>query len=630
MSSCTICSQPINHPIITNNSLESPDQSYWHSNCDVAQHLCHSTIPVPCPECDTEAEKSGSDKQKRDKHRYLKRYMNSKGRGRARLKPGYSGAKQRGAKEEFSGASAALVKRLHARFRDDMSYLLSKEPRFQKERKKNLQASNDLQLKMKHGSVKIQDFRNPGALWGYCQHKMTKRALLAFEAFRIGAKVMPKLSQLEPLIVASIGGGCGNDLYGFTLFRDLCCCNGDMEEEEEEAKEDHAKRKEDCNASPSTIKHNDKLLLFDFVSEEWSPIVHKLGECLQRSIPCLPCDVQQPLVGVERNADLLRECVNIDLFLFSFVLHEAQNWSVFLTELWTRAKDGALFYFKDPSDWQEKKILQHFEQLKWIEGHDYFWVVGDGLLCVKRSVVGKSSSAIKDDRAAVAVAVEEVEKVEKVEKEEEEEESLPYAGEEYWNKRYDAHSDAYDWLIKYSHFKEQGLNSFIEFEDKILMLGCGNAQFSPDLYDDGYCHIQNIDLSPTVIQQMSEEHKLKNLMKWEIMNCCQLLFDKESFDVVLDKSTMDCLCCCENSVHQISEMMKESWRCLCPGGLFISLSFHAKERVISCIQYDEDGCLIGWSDIECFLIPNPKVERGEEATPAHYVCVVAIKPSEDE
>jgi hypothetical protein len=363
--------------------------------------------------------------------------MNSKGRGRARLKPGYSGAKQRGAKEEFSGASAGLVKRLHARFRDDMSYLLSKEPRFQKERKKNLLASNNLQLKMKHGSVKIQDFRNPGALWGYCQHKMTKRALLAFEACRISAKVMPKLSQLEPLIVASIGGGCGNDLYGFTLFRDLCCCNGNVEEaeeeeeEEEEAEEDHAKREEDCNESPSTITHNDKLLLFDFVSEEWSAIVHKLGECLQRPIPCWPCDVQQPLVGVERNADLLRECVNIDLFLFSFVLHEAQNWTVFLTELWTRAKDGALFYFKDPSDWQEKKILQHFEHLQWIEEHDYFWVVGDGLLCVKRGVVEKSSSAIKNDRAAG----EEVEEVEKVVEVVEVEESLPYAGEEYWNKK---------------------------------------------------------------------------------------------------------------------------------------------------------------------------------------------------
>jgi ubiquinone/menaquinone biosynthesis C-methylase UbiE len=475
-----------------------------------------------------------------------------------------------------------------------------------------LQASNDLQLKMKHGSVSTQDFHNPGALWGYCQHKMTKRALLAFEAFRIGSELVPKILHPEQLVVASVGGGCGNDLYGFTLFRDLCC----------------------SQPPPPTTTHDDTLLLFDFVSEDWSPIVHKLGECLSRPIQCLPCDVQQPLVGVERNDNLLRECEKIDVFTFSFVLHEAQDWTMFLSELWTRAKDGALFYFKDPSNWQEKKILKHFEHLEWVEGHDYFWVLGDGLLLVKRCVVERSSGANKEDCAVVVEEEVEVEEVvvavEVAEGEEEKknsDESLPYAGEEYWNKRYDAHSDAYDWLIEYSHFKEQGLDSFIQSEDNILMLGCGNATFSPDLYDDGYCHIHNIDLSPTVIQQMSEEHKQKISMTWKVMDCCQLSFDNESFDVVLDKSTMDCLCCCENSVHQISTMMKESWRCLCPGGLFISLSFHDKERVVSCIQYDEEGSFIGWSDVECFLIPNPKVERGEEATPANYVCVVAIKPS---
>ena len=46
-------------------------------------------------------------------------------------------------------------------------------------------------------------------------------------------------------------------------------------------------------------------------------------------------------------------------------------------------------------------------------------------------MVEKSSSAIKNDRAAG----EEVEEVEKVVEVVEVEESLPYAGEEYWNKK---------------------------------------------------------------------------------------------------------------------------------------------------------------------------------------------------
>ena len=42
---------------------------------------------------------------------------------------------------------------------------------------------------------------------------------------------------------------------------------------------------------------------------------------------------------------------------------------------------------------------------------------------------------------------------------------------------------------------------------KILMLGCGNANFSADLYDDGYKNITNVDISSVVIQQMIEKNK---------------------------------------------------------------------------------------------------------------------------
>ena len=37
---------------------------------------------------------------------------------------------------------------------------------------------------------------------------------------------------------------------------------------------------------------------------------------------------------------------------------------------------------------------------------------------------------------------------------------------------------------------------------RILVLGCGNAEFSEDIYDDGYKNIVNVDISSVVIRQM--------------------------------------------------------------------------------------------------------------------------------
>ena len=42
---------------------------------------------------------------------------------------------------------------------------------------------------------------------------------------------------------------------------------------------------------------------------------------------------------------------------------------------------------------------------------------------------------------------------------------------------------------------------------KILVLGCGNAEFSEDLYDDGFHNVTNVDLSSVVIHHMKERNE---------------------------------------------------------------------------------------------------------------------------
>ena len=196
---------------------------------------------------------------------------------------------------------------------------------------------------------------------------------------------------------------------------------------------------------------------------------------------------------------------------------------------------------------------------------------------------------------------------------------------EYWDERYDRYSP-FDWLMEYDHFKAQGLTEFFQREDNVLMLGCGSASFSAEMYDDGFTNIHNIDLSSVVIKQMSEANIDRPNMTWTVMNCTKLSYADETFDVAFDKSTMDCIFCCDNSNHQISEMMMESWRVLKPGGLFISLSLHHLEKCLPFIESDEHGNPFDWNNVEHFSIPNPRYEPGTEKSQS-YVAIVAIKPA---
>ena len=75
-----------------------------------------------------------------------------------------------------------------------------------------------------------------------------------------------------------------------------------------------------------------------------------------------------------------------------------------------------------------------------------------------------------------------------------------YGDPTYWDERYTKTQDSmFDWLEDYQSLKSI-LKNHIKPESKILILGCGNANLSEDLYDDGYHHIWNIDISSVCIK----------------------------------------------------------------------------------------------------------------------------------
>ena len=91
---------------------------------------------------------------------------------------------------------------------------------------------------------------------------------------------------------------------------------------------------------------------------------------------------------------------------------------------------------------------------------------------------------------------------------------------------------------------------------RILMLGCGNAECSEKMYDDGYENIDNIDIAENCITQMKARNVSRKKMKYEVMDVRALTFPDNTYDMVIDKSTMDSILCGEQAFYNVGLMTK--------------------------------------------------------------------------
>lgn len=136
----------------------------------------------------------------------------------------------------------------------------------------------------------------------------------------------------------------------------------------------------------------------------------------------------------------------------------------------------------------------------------------------------------------------------------------------------------FDWLEDYASLRPLLSDIIPSYEAKILILGCGNANFSEDLYDDGYKNVYNIDISSVVINQMIERNKDRVGMMYEVMDVCDMKYENEFFDVAIDKSTIDALLCGDRAYLKVAQMMKEVQRVLKTGGVYIAISYGKPEN----------------------------------------------------
>ncbi|MFS7998774.1 putative endothelin-converting enzyme 1 [Helianthus anomalus] len=158
---------------------------------------------------------------------------------------------------------------------------------------------------------------------------------------------------------------------------------------------------------------------------------------------------------------------------------------------------------------------------------------------------------------------------------------LAYLDPNYWNERFTS-EDHYEWLKDYSHFRHL-IHQHIKPASSVLELGCGNSQLSDELYNEGITNITCIDLSSVAVEKMqkrlfSKGYKGVKVLEGDMLN---LSFADESFDVVIEKGTMDVLFVDSGdpwnprpeAVNNAMAMLQGVHRVLKPSGIFISIAF---------------------------------------------------------
>ncbi|KAF8586366.1 S-adenosyl-L-methionine-dependent methyltransferase [Ramaria rubella] len=169
-----------------------------------------------------------------------------------------------------------------------------------------------------------------------------------------------------------------------------------------------------------------------------------------------------------------------------------------------------------------------------------------------------------------------------------------YETKEYWDQRYrnEAPDASFDWFKSYSQISGI-IDEFVMPKSSILVLGCGNSTLSEEMYDAGYTNITNVDFSSVLIRNMRNKHaEGRPKMQWLEMDVRSLTFESQSFDVVIDKGTMDAMMTAKGDVWNPSPQIIESCtkeisevlRVLKPGlGVFLYLTFgqpHFRRRYL--------------------------------------------------
>jgi ubiquinone/menaquinone biosynthesis C-methylase UbiE len=179
-----------------------------------------------------------------------------------------------------------------------------------------------------------------------------------------------------------------------------------------------------------------------------------------------------------------------------------------------------------------------------------------------------------------------------------------YSDSSYWNSRYQQTNTLFDWYLDVDRLKPL-LDIYCPLPTNnptILNLGCGNSELCADLWKHGYSHITNIDISDVIIEHMRKRYTESEMgrapcVRWLAMDAQDLSFENDSFDLIIEKGTVDALVCRDNSDEVLFHIFSESFRVLKPGGCLLLVTHSAPRERLDLLDSEAFPFELSWHKI---------------------------------
>ncbi|XP_007239581.2 eEF1A lysine and N-terminal methyltransferase [Astyanax mexicanus] len=200
-----------------------------------------------------------------------------------------------------------------------------------------------------------------------------------------------------------------------------------------------------------------------------------------------------------------------------------------------------------------------------------------------------------------------------------------FSSADYWERFFRKRGEkAFEWYGDYNSLCGV-LHKYIKPKDKVLVVGCGNSELSEQLYDVGYRHLTNIDISETVVSHMNQRNVQRRPdLIFEQVDATQTGYENGSYQAALDKGTLDAMAS-EEEGALAGRMLAEVARVLTVGGRYVCVTL-AQEHVIKlAVEHFSNA---GWAiRIHCLSQQSQDSDSSSFALPVFVlVCTKFRQP----
>ncbi|EGR34823.1 protein kinase domain protein [Ichthyophthirius multifiliis] len=198
-----------------------------------------------------------------------------------------------------------------------------------------------------------------------------------------------------------------------------------------------------------------------------------------------------------------------------------------------------------------------------------------------------------------------------------------YGKADYWEERYTRDPEPFDWYQRFQGIK-QFIVPYLTAESRILNVGAGNSRLSEELFDEGYTYITNIDISQVVTKQMQEKYKDKpSTFKYIMMDVKIMDLPNSSFDIVIDKGTLDSVICGENTVTNAMKALTNISQILKPNGIYICISYGQPDHRLLYLDKQKYGWIISVEQVHKPTISTSiqLTSEDKDSPNVHYIYI---------